>query len=86
MANIKYMQIYPFVALQLYEGRDEPMKDQIASFLIGILASWVLLNVIFFRTIDLKYLKTFFSRKTAPQYTCELYLTSEEDATKFQSI
>ena len=59
-------QIFPFVALQLYEEGDENVKDEITWFLIGSLASWLLLNVIFLRTIDLKYLKTFFSRKTAP--------------------
>jgi len=38
---------------------------------------------VFFCTIDLSYLNTFFGTQTAPQYTCEVFLTSAEDATKF---
>jgi len=31
------------------------------------------------------HIKTFFSRKTAPQYTCELFLASVEDSAKFRA-
>ena len=43
------------------------------------------MNIAFFFSIDLSYLKTFFTRKTAPQYTCELFLTSEEESAKFRA-
>jgi len=46
-------------------------------------ATWLLLNVVFFCTIDTSYLGTFFGTKTAPQYTCELFLTSEEELETF---
>jgi len=45
----------------------------------------LLLNIAFFLTIDKKHIKTFFSRKTAPQYTCELFSTSVEDSVKFRA-
>jgi len=44
------------------------------------------LNIIFFCTIDLSYLNTFFGSVTAPQYTCELYLTGKGDFQKFDAI
>ena len=42
-------------------------------------------NVVFFCTIDTSYLDTFFGTKTAPQHTCELFLSSEEDSEKFRA-
>jgi len=44
------------------------------------------LNIIFFCTIDLRFLKTFFGTKTAPQYTCEYFLTSEEDFQRWDAV
>jgi len=44
------------------------------------------LNIIFFCTINLSYLNTFFGTKTASQYTCELFLTSKDDSQKFDAI
>jgi len=46
----------------------------------------LLLNIAFFLTIDKKYIKTFFGKKTAPQYTCELFSTSVEDSAKFRAV
>jgi len=43
------------------------------------------LNAVFFCIIDTSNLVTFFGTKTAPQYTCELFLTSEEDSDKFRA-
>jgi len=63
--NMLWAQIMPFVALQLYDG-DEVVKDAITTYLAGSFSFWVVLNAIFFRTIDLKYLKTFFGTMTAP--------------------
>jgi len=47
---------------------------------------WLILNFVFFCTIDLSYLKTFFSRKTGPQYTCDLYAQTNEDSMKFDAV
>ena len=44
---------------------------------------WLVLNIMFFLTIDLRYAKTFFSTQTAAQYTCERFLTSTEDDMKW---
>ena len=46
----------------------------------------VVLNFIFFCTIELSYLNTFFGTKTAPQYTCELYITSKDDFQRFDAV
>jgi len=77
-----WAQVFPFAALQLYEG---DRKGQLTTFLVGTFASWLLLNAIFFCTIDLAFVKTFFTRTTAPQYTCELFETSVVDAAKFRA-
>jgi len=53
---------------------------------VGSFSLWVLLNIIFFCTIDLRFLKTFFGTKTAPQYTCEYFLTSEEDFQRWDAV
>ena len=44
-----------------------------------------MLNVAFFCNIDTSYLGTFFGTQTAPQYACELFLTSDEDSAKFDA-
>jgi len=81
--NVVWSQVFPFVALQLYDGVES--KDNIMSFLTASLAVWLVLMVAFICTADLKYLSTFFSAKTAPEYTCELFLTSKEDSAKFRA-
>ena len=42
-------------------------------------------NIIFFCTIDLSYLNTFFGTKTAPQYTCERFLNATNDSTRWSA-
>jgi len=81
--SIVWAQVFPFVALQFYEGSDEEGKDALKLFLVGCLGLWLLLNVTFFCTIDLNYLNTFIGTLTAPQYTCELFSSSEEESSKF---
>jgi len=76
-----WAQVFPFVALQLYDGE----KEAITTFLIATFSVWLLLNIAFFNTIDHRYLTTFFGTTTAPQYTCELFLTSEADSAKFRA-
>jgi len=51
-------------------------------FLVLTFSFWLLLNFVFFCTIDLKYIWTFFSTFTAPQYTVDLYKTSKEEFQK----
>jgi len=70
----------PFVALLFFEGSN---KDALATILACSATLWLLLNIVFFRTINLSYLDTFFGTMTAPQYTCEVFLKSKDDATKF---
>ena len=49
-------------------------------------AAWLVLNIVLFCTIDSNYFHTFFSTQTGPQYTCELFVSSEEDYAKFNSV
>jgi len=60
-----WAQIFPFVALQLYEG-DKADKVAITTFLVSIFSVWLVMNIIFFGTINSKYFHTFFGAKTAP--------------------
>ena len=78
-----WAQAFPFVALQYFDGDS---KDIMTGFLVVSFSAWLMLNVIFFCTIDLSYLNTFFGTKTAPQYTCELYLANKDDSQKFDAI
>jgi len=78
-----WAQISPFVALQYFDGE---MKDIMTGFLAVSFTAWLLSNIIFFCTIELSYLNTFFGSMTAAEYTCELYLTSKEDSQKFDAI
>jgi len=81
--SVIWAQAFPFVALQYFDGE---MKDIMRGFLVASLSAWLMLNIIFFCTIDLSYLNTFFGSKTAPQYTCELFLTGKEDYSKFRAV
>ena len=81
--SVLWAQVFPFVALQFYDGGE---KDTITKYLIGSFALWLTLNIIFLNMIDSSYSKTIFDTSTAPQYTCELFLKSEEDSEKFQVV
>jgi len=76
-------QIFPFVALQLYDGENQ---ETITAFLAGSATFWMALNATFFCTINLSYLDTFFGTTTASQYTCELFKTSNDDSMKYDAI
>jgi len=78
-----WAQAFPFVALQYFDGE---MKDIMTGFLAVCFTAWMVLNIVFFRTIDLSYLNTFFGTKTAPQYTCEIFMTSQEDHQRFRAV
>jgi len=84
--SMLWAQIFPFVALQLYEGDNESMKNNVKTFLFCSFSLWSLLNLAFFCTIDLKFIWTFFGTKTGPQYTCELFLTSETVLAKYDAV
>ena len=85
-ASMIWAQVMPFVALEMYEaGSDGVEKDKIMVFLICSFFTWLLINIKFFRTIDLSYLHTFFGFKTASQYTTELFLTSKLDKDKYRA-
>ena len=81
--SVVWAQAFPFVALQYFDGE---IKDIMTGFLAMSFAAWLMLSIIFFCTIDLAYLNTFFGAKTGPQYTCELYLTGKDDFQKFDAI
>ena len=78
-----WAQIFPFIGLQFYEGEEQ---GSITVALVGSFVLWLLLNAVFFCTIDLSYLNTFFGAKTAAQYTSELFLTSQADYQKWDAI
>ena len=81
-----WAQAFPFVALQFFEEGDTISKDTITLFLIGSFSAWFLLNIAFFCIIDISYLGTFFRTQTAPQYTCEWYLTNVEDSKRWDAV
>ena len=86
--SLVWAQILPFVALFFFSGKDEGgnVKDIMTGFLAICFIAWLVLNITFFCTIDLSYLNTFVGTKTAPQYTCELFLTSQEDHQRFRAV
>ena len=79
-ASMVWAQITPFVALLFFEG---DKKEKITIILACSATLWLLLNIIFFRTINKSYYNTFFGTMKAPQYTCEVFLNSNDDAKKF---
>jgi len=81
--SIFWAQAFPFVALQYFGGDS---KDIMKGFLAVSFIAWLMLNIIFFCTIDLRYMNTFFGTKTAPQYTCELFLTGQDYFQMFDAI
>jgi len=77
-----WAQAFPFVALQYFDGET---KDIMTGLLAVSFTAWLMSSIIFFCTIDLNYMNTFFGAKTAPQYTCELFMTSQEDHQRFRA-
>ena len=80
--SIIWAQLFPFVALQYFDG---DMKDIMTGFLAVSFTAWLVSNIIFFCTIDLSYLNTFFGSMTAPQYTCERFLNADNDSTRWSA-
>ena len=77
-----WAQIMPFVALSFYEKEN---KEQLQPLLLVNCGIWVVLNGLFFCSIDRSFVWTFFGRQTAPQYTVDLFRNSEDDASKFDA-
>ena len=77
-----WAQIMPFVALGWYKGEN---KEQLETLLLVSFGLWLVLNGLFFWSIESSFVRTFFTRKTAPQYTVELFRTSTTDNAKFRA-
>jgi len=72
----------PFVALGWYEGGN---KEQLQTLLLVCFGLWLVLNGLFFASIERSFVGTFFGTQTAPQYTVELFRTSTTDNAKFMA-
>ena len=81
-ASMIWAQIMPFVALSIYEGGN---KEQLHNLLLVSFGIWLVLNGLFFASIERSFVGTFFGTKTAPQYTVELFRTSTLDRAKFRA-
>ena len=81
-ASMLWAQIMPFVALGWYEGGN---KEQMQMLLLGSFGVWLLLNGLFFCSIDRSFMHTFFGTKTGPEYIVELFRTSTIDSAKFRA-
>ena len=77
-----WAQIMPFVALGWYEGDN---KEQLQTSLFICFGLWLVLNGLFFASIESSFVGTFFGTKTAPQYTVEWFRTSTTDRAKFRA-
>jgi len=81
-SSMIWAQIFPFVALQFFEGE---LKSKIETGLIVSFIIWLSLNIAFFGTIDLAYLHTFFGAMTAPQYTVQCFKEAKNDAMRWDA-
>ena len=80
--SMMWVQALPFVALQYYEGDD---TEAVMILLVCSFCIWLILNIVFFCTIDLDFIGTFFGMITAAQYTVELFQNATDDAMKFDA-
>lgn len=85
--SMLWAQAMPFVALSMFdEGKEEGLKREMTVGLVGSFCLWLVLNVMFFCTIDLSYLNTFFGTTTAPQYTCKQFMNAKDDAIRWDAF
>jgi len=82
-ASMIWAQVFPFVALQFFEGE---LKSEIETGLMVSFTVWLLLNIVFLGTIDLAYLPTFFGTMTGSQYTIQLYKDAKDDAMRWDAV
>ena len=80
--SMVWAQIMPFVALNWYSKEN---KEDLRLLLGVNFTIWLVLNGFFFLSIEKSFVKTFFTTMTAPEYTVQLFLTSEDDASKFDA-
>ena len=84
--SLLWAQIFPFVALQFYKSDKHNLNSDIVTvFLACIFCLWLVLSVALFCTIDLKYVPTFISTLTAPQYAIERFREGADDFQKFDA-
>jgi len=91
-----WSQIFPFVVLQLLgdSKADSEQGTELTATRVSVISGYltcsfvarVILNIVFFCTIDLRYIWTFFSTKTAPQYTCDCFRSGTDDVHKFSAV
>ena len=81
--SLVWAQVFPFVALTYYSGE---MREDLAFLLYLCLGVWLAVGVVFFCTIDRRFISTFFDTKSGPQYATELFLTGEEEELKFDAV
>ena len=89
--SMLWAQAMPFVALMLYrrngvddtENGVEQEESTITIILSCSFGLWLLTNVVFFCTIDLAYLHTFWDIKTGPQFICDLFRDASHEEGKF---
>jgi len=87
--SVIWSQIFPFIALQLFEsdgGSGEEMKGNITIFLSCSSAAWLISTIAFFSTINVQYLITFFWSETSPEALCKIFLTTEYKDLKYYII
>jgi len=87
--SVVWAQLFPFVGLQYFTEENNYRrftKGAFTVFFVVCLLLWLVLNIIFFCTIDSSYLNTFFGFQTSAQYTCELFTTSSDDYQKFRAV
>ena len=81
-ASMVWAQVMPFVALRFYNLAN---RQQLQTLLVCCFGSWLVLNGLFFASIDRSFVNTFFGTKTGPEYTVELFRTSATDEAKFRA-
>jgi len=52
---------------------------------MGSFGIWLALNGLFFLTIEMSFMNTFFGTITAPQYTVQLFRIGEDDFSRFDA-
>ena len=85
--SVAWAQAFPFVALQLYDDQgDLKKRENIQWFVLSSFVLWAILTIWFLATIDLRFLHTFFTSKTAAAYTITLYKEATTDEQRFDAV
>jgi len=83
-----WAEIFPFVTLQLLNETSVNLThhDEILLSLCLSAGLWLLVNTLFLCSINLEYIDTFYSAKTAQKYAVELFLECKEDFQRFEVV